>query len=125
MVIVVAIIAILASIAYPAYQGYVKRAKRADAKAALLQVQMAEEKWRATHTSYGTLTDIGISTSSPDGYYTIDVTNVTGTNYSATAAPTGTQTGDGCGIFAVDKDGRTTSSDQQTTTAKVDECWRK
>jgi type IV pilus assembly protein PilE len=124
LMIVVAIIGILASIAYPAYQEYVKRAKRADGKAALLQVQLAQEKWRANHTTYGAQADINISTS-PDGYYTIAVTNPTGTNYSATATPTGTQTGDSCGIFAVNKDGKTTSSSIQTTSAKVNECWGK
>ncbi|WP_432741317.1 type IV pilin protein [Methylobacter sp. G7] len=125
LMIVVAIIGILASIAYPAYTEYVIRAKRSDAKAALLQVQLAQEKWRANHTSYDTLANIGVNATSPDGYYTIAVSGNTATAYTATATPLAPFADATCGTFAVNKDGKTTSLVTQTTAAKVTECWGK
>lgn len=87
LMIVVAVVGILAAIAYPAYTDYVIRAKRADGKAVLLQVQLAQEKWRANHTTYGSKSDLGITTS-PDGYYTVnDFTNIGASTYTATASP--------------------------------------
>jgi type IV pilus assembly protein PilE len=104
LMIVVAIIGVLAAIAVPAYTDYVKKGKRSDAKAALLEAQLAEEKYRANHTDYGTLADIGVSATSPDGYYTIaDVGTPDSTTYSITAAPTFSDSE--CGTFAINQDG--------------------
>ena len=122
LMIVVAIIGILAAIALPAYQDYVKRAKRADAKAALLAVQLAQEKYRANNPNYGSLIDIGINTTtSPDGYYTIATTATAGppTSYTATATPGHSDAE--CGVLGI------TSSDvkSETGTGTVSSCWNK
>lgn len=119
LMIVVAIIGILASIAYPAYTEYVIRAKRSDAKAALLQVQLAQEKWRANHTSYGTLANIGVNATSPDGYYTIAVSGNTATAYTATATPLAPDAK--CGALGIDQAGVKTV----TGTDSVANCWGK
>jgi type IV pilus assembly protein PilE len=123
LMIVVAIIGILASVGYPAYTSYITKAKRSDAKSALLKAQIAQEKYRANHTTYGTtLAAISVSSTSADGYYTIAISGTPdATNYTMTAAPGFTDSD--CGTFAVNKDGKTTSSSVQTTTAKVNECW--
>ena len=125
LMITVAVVGILAAIAYPSYTEYVTRAKRADGKAALLQAQLAQEKWRANNTSYSnSLSDIGVSTSSPDGHYTVAVSGTpTATTYTILATPSGF-TDSECGVFAANENGKTTSS-TQTTTAKVQECWGK
>jgi type IV pilus assembly protein PilE len=125
LMITVAVISILAAVAMPSYKEYVMKSRRADAKAALLKLQLEQEKYRANNTSYGTLAQIGVSSTSPDQYYTIAVTSNTATDYTVTATPTGAQTGDSCGTFAVNKDGKTTSTSVQTTAAKVQECWGK
>jgi len=106
LMIVVVIIGILAGIAYPSYKEYVTHSKRSDAKAALLQAQMAQEKYRANHFNYGGLEEIGISSLSPDGYYNIAVSNLTSTTYTVTAAPSSTQTDSTCGTFAVNQGGK-------------------
>ncbi|MEW6352829.1 MAG: type IV pilin protein [Pseudomonadota bacterium] len=90
MMIVVAIIGILAAIAYPSYQDSVRKGRRAEAITALYQMQLAQEKWRATHTSYTTtLSDLGFSTanipSSGTTYYQIAVTAASSTGFTATA----------------------------------------
>ncbi len=127
LMIVVAVIGILAAIAYPSYTDYVTRSKRSDAKAALLQAQLAQEKWRANHITYGTLSEIGVSDTSPDGYYTIAISDtpaLNATNYKVTATPLAFSD-PACGTFAVNQAGKTISSSVQTTEAKVKECWGK
>ena len=118
LMIVVAIIGILAAIAYPSYTEYVTRSKRADGKVALLQVQLAEEKWRANHTSYGSSTDINIS-ASPDGHYTIDYADIGTDTYTITATPTFTDAK--CNILGIDQTGTKTRSG----TDSVANCWGK
>ncbi len=73
LMIVVVVIAVLAAIAIPAYQGYTERARRADAKSAILAVQLAQEKYRANNPTYGTLAQIGAKDESPDKFYSISV----------------------------------------------------
>lgn len=73
LMIVIAIIGILAAIAIPSYQDYIRKSRRTDATVAISKIQQAEEKWRANNSKYtGTLSDLGISSSTTEGgYYTI------------------------------------------------------
>lgn len=108
---VVAVIAILATIAYPSYQGQIYKAKRSDAQAALLRIQLEQEKWRANRISYAqSLSDLGLSVDSPDGHYQLAIIpdSATPTGFIATARAQGAQAGDaGCGVItlAVDAGG--------------------
>jgi len=90
LMIVVAVIGILAAIAYPSYQDSVRKAKRADAKEALLRIQLAEEKWRVNNPTYtGTLGvgGLGMSATSNEGYYALAITanSATATGFIVTA----------------------------------------
>lgn len=104
LMIVVVVLALLAAVALPSYQSYIRKARRADAKEALLRVQIEQEKWRTNNTSYtGTLGSGGLalSSTSPDGYYTIAITSgsasATGYTTTATAVSTKSQNDDtGC-----------------------------
>lgn len=132
LMITVAIIAILAAIALPSYTDYVTRSKRADGKQALLDLQLREEKWRANHTTYGSLTDVG----SPSvTYYTINAIKGTcsagtgsgspsGTSYCLTATPNASGsnkfTDTTCGSLAIDQAGVKSSS-----AGSVAVCWSK
>jgi type IV pilus assembly protein PilE len=118
LMITVAIVGILAAIAYPSYTDYVIRSKRADGKAVLLQLQLAQEKWRANHTTYGSRTDLGI-TASPDGYYTIPDFEA-GSTFTVKAEPVFSDAR--CGTYlSIDQDGN--KSAQISTNAA--ECWSK
>lgn len=119
LMIVVVVVAILVALALPSYTEYLDRARRADAKNALLEVHLAQGKWRASNTTYGTLAAIGLAATSPDGYYNIRVGGNTATAFTASAAPTGKQTGDSCGTFTL------TQAGPDVGTAAKKKCWDK
>lgn len=135
LMIVVLIIGIIAAIALPAYQGYTERARRADAKAGLLALQLEQEKLRANCPFYAqnigannvcgansSATTVAGETTSPDGYYnlTIVANSASSSAYTITATPTGKQSGDDCGVFAVDESGE----DHSGSYADND-CWNR
>lgn len=130
LMIVVVIISVLAAISIPAYQNYVYKSRRADAKSALLKIQLAEEKWRANHTTYtAALTDLGYTGSSPyyspDSHYTLGISNATATTYTLTATATGIQEADThCAKLSIDQTGTKSSEDHagNVTTSNSD-CW--
>ena len=49
------------------------RARRSDALVALMQAQLAQERFRANNASYGSLADAGVRPTSPAGHYRIAV----------------------------------------------------
>ncbi|SHG14386.1 type IV pilus assembly protein PilE [Microbulbifer donghaiensis] len=107
MLITIAIVAILAAIAIPSYQDSVRKSRRADGIAALLKLQLAQEKFRANCRFYaGTLTaadncgadaansSLNFTATSEEGFYTIAVTVAAGNGYTITADPVGSQAAD-------------------------------
>jgi type IV pilus assembly protein PilE len=95
MLITVLIVAILALTAIYFFSGQVVRGRRIDAINALLSISLAEEAYRSSNTTYGTLAQVwGGVTTSQEGYYTLAISNVTATSYTITATGTGTQTAD-------------------------------
>jgi len=141
LMITVAIIAILAGVAYPSYRNQVMRSNRSEAKNALLQLQLAQEKYflqfgRYAGSSCNVLTEmtnspkdtttpgLGIPARTPNGLYTICLVRPTTTSFTATATAAGAQTGDtDCRTFSItetgDKDS-TNSSGSSTMT----KCWK-
>ena len=120
LMLVVVIIGILASIAYPSYRDFVLRAKRSEGKAALLKVQLAQEKYRANNINYGSLAQLGLSTSSPTGYYSITVNlSLTENAYTASATPNFIDTN--CDILSITQvDTKTVSGNDSAKN-----CWGK
>ncbi|WP_068802541.1 type IV pilin protein [Immundisolibacter cernigliae] len=123
LMIVVAMIGILAAIAVPAYQEYARKARRADAKRALIALQLQQEKWRASNIRYTTtLADLNWPSTSNDGYYRLrifPVANVSATAYNMEAQPIGRQANDRCRTFAVNQNGNNTTGSYADA-----DCWK-
>jgi len=107
LLITLAIVAILATITVPSFSGLVARSRRSDAISALLQVQLAQERWRANNFTYApALATLGFaSAQSTDGYYRLRINHADDGGFRVTAQPVGVQSDDSCGVFAVDADG--------------------
>ena len=102
-----AIVGTLATVSVPAYQGMVAKARRSDALAAMLQVQLAQERWRSRHTSYASSLEVlgWSSPQSPDGHYRLRITRADSLDFLVLAVPEGAQKNDACGIFAGSSEG--------------------
>jgi len=95
LLVAVAIVAILAVIAIKLYPSQVRQGRRVDGINVLLSISLAEERYRSNNTTYGTLAQVwnGASTS-PEGYYTLTISNVSASGYTATATAQGDQAND-------------------------------
>ena len=141
LMIVIVIIGVIAAIAIPAYSDYVTRARRADAKKAILALQIAQEKLRANCVFYaqnignanscgansGSTTVLG-DTSSPDGYYSLAVEagSASSTAYTLVASPTGSQNDPECLNFVLTVNGASTArSNTGTATDDIATCWQR
>ncbi|MEM4724520.1 MAG: type IV pilin protein [Candidatus Hadarchaeum sp.] len=131
LLVVVAIVAILAAVAIPSYLNYVRESRRSDAHSALLKVQLDQEKYRSGCTQYagtlvgGTMSDCSglgwANNNTPDGYYTIRLSDESTTGYTATAtAVTGSSQASDTGCTSI----VLTMSNGNTTTTPA-ACWKK
>ena len=72
LVIVISLIGILAMIAIPAYTDSVTKARRTDGQTALMDLMVRQERYYTERNTYATdLSDLGVSSSSPEGFYTL------------------------------------------------------
>lgn len=91
---VVGIAGILSSIAYPSLEGHMLRARRTDGLVAILQAQLAEERYRANNASYGSRDEAGVRAASAAGLYTVQIVAPTADSYAILASATGAQARD-------------------------------
>lgn len=98
LMIVIVVIAILASIAFPAYQSYVMRAERADARNALTEVLLRQERHRANNPEFAdNLGDLNLGDQSAEGLWSIGITGTTdGQVFTAQASKVGGITDSDC-----------------------------
>ena len=118
LMVVVIVVAILAAIAYPSYDEYIIKSRRSDAKAALLSLRQAQEKYRANCPQYATGIaaayscdggghNLVSSATSPNLYYNLDVPSAEANTYVIRARPTGVQAGDSaCASFTINQNGQ-------------------
>lgn len=124
LMIVLVVVAILAAIAYPAFTSQIQQGRRADAQQELMDMALRQEKWRANHTEYGTLPDIGHpcpgSGAQADAcdYYDFGLNNRSATTYTLTATPKNSQASDKEGGVPCDPL-ELNQSDEKTP----EECW--
>jgi type IV pilus assembly protein PilE len=83
--IALAVVAILASLAYPAYRRVVQQSRRMDAHVALMQLVQAQTQWRVDHPHYGQLHELGAPSVSAQGYYQLQIHQVSTTGFEVWA----------------------------------------
>ena len=90
----VSIAGVLASIAYPTFEAPIQKARRTDALVALMQLQMAEERWRSNHRGYATLEELGAASTSANRYYAMQVVSADEDGFALRATAAGLQGSD-------------------------------
>ena len=123
LMVVVAVMAIVASVAYPLYTAQVEKSRRADAKVALQEIALAQERFYTINGEYTAgLSTLQIGTTSEQGYYNLSInTGTDNQDFTATAAAvtTGAQAGDSdCAQFTIDQLGTKAATDGGSTN-----CW--
>jgi type IV pilus assembly protein PilE len=101
LMVVLAVIAIIAAIAVPAFTKQVQRSHRADAVRGLSDLQLRQERWRASNATYAanmdTLLGSSAATTSYNNastYYTFSISGTSATGFTLTATPKGAQASD-------------------------------
>jgi type IV pilus assembly protein PilE len=92
--IAVAVVGVLSSIAYPNLESQFLRARRTDALVALMQAQLAQERYRANNAAYATLAEAGLRSTSPSGHYRLEVVSSSGAGYELLASAVARQARD-------------------------------
>ena len=135
LVVVAAAIAVLAAIAIPSYRSQVLRAHRAEARAALLALATAQEKFHLQCRHYANALDPGKESDcvaasldfpvrSERGYYAIMITSADASGWTAESWPTGPPQSEDrpCQRFGLASSGRKRAWDAAMRD-NVMECW--
>ena len=95
LMIAVVVVGILAAIAFPSFMDSIRKSRRSEAFTALNNVQQAQERFRSNNNAYtsnltssptdSTTPGLGLTSSTPSGYYTIAITNAGPNTYTITA----------------------------------------
>lgn len=129
LMIVVVVVAILATIAMNSYTEQVRRGKRAEAKQALSDLQLREEKYRADNPKYGTCDQANSPSDCANfnkqfNYYTISIddASLTGSYYKITATRKGDLANDPkCGNFTLEY--KDNAYNKDVTSGDKAYCW--
>lgn len=128
LMVVIVVVAVLAGMATASYRRYVIRANRAEAKTALLRIQVAQEKFFLQNNRYAKTaaemtgappSGLGVASTTPGKFYSIDFSAATDTSYTARATAINGQTNDlpTCLTFTISDSGAKTPADSSG-------CWK-
>ena len=98
LLVTLAIVGILAIIAIPSFTEQVAKSRRSEAIRGLGDLQLRQERWRASNIEYGTYANLG-SPTVPN--YTLTITGISATGYTLTATRASAQSGDRCGNYVL------------------------
>lgn len=131
--IVIAIVSILLAIGIPAYNDQMRKSRRSEAKQLLSDLVLKQEKYRSNHATYGSVTQIGGSSASESGYYTIGAVTFapaatltctapsSSNSYVITATAAGAQASDTrCATMVITN---TCGAQTKTSTPSGNVCW--
>jgi len=130
LLIVLGIIAILAALAVPSFRDSLRKSRRSDAINTIMDIQLAQERYRANHPIYGTNVQLGFTNPqiSPDGHYSVVVSlpllaAAKATSYTITASAQNDQVNDYCGNFILTNTAGVIA--KTVSTGDADLCWRR
>jgi len=139
LMITVAIVAVLAAVAYPSYTSQIRRSNRSEARNALLQVQVAQEKVFLTYNRYAqndtelqgtpssTTPGLQTATTTSGGNYTLALSSTSSgaSDFTITAtASSGSQLKDtDCKTFSINNQGSKSATNSAGTSNP--NCWMK
>ncbi|MDH5545169.1 MAG: prepilin-type N-terminal cleavage/methylation domain-containing protein [Gammaproteobacteria bacterium] len=126
IMLVIAIVGIIAAIAYPNYINQVRDGRRAEAVSILLEVALAQERFRLNSPNYASsLTQLGYTTATIQttaGFYDIQIDSTKSTaltfEVSASAVAGTDQVNDTCGNFVINHNGPVTTAPNANQ-----DCW--
>ena len=118
------IFGILLSIAYPSYLAFLLKSRRSDAMAVLSQDQLIFERCYSQNCSYSATCGAlpAFPQISPQGFYSIAISNTGASTYTLTATPIGNQVKDTtCASMTVTQANVKTAADSSGTSQTT--CW--
>lgn len=121
LLITMLVVAITAIIAVSVFSPYVMKGHRADGINAMLTLQLTEERYRSSNATYGSLSQIAGSATSPQGYYTLSISGASASGFTITATGIGSQANDMEGSTACSPLTLTVSNGSVTQTPAA--CW--
>jgi type IV pilus assembly protein PilE len=127
------VIAVLAAIAIPVWRNHLLRVRRAEARDALIALQVAQDRFFGRHARYATAAELAtpdglaLKATSAQGLYSIILdTSADGLGFLATARPVaraGQEADVRCAEFSIDHVGQMRAVDSSGTDRSAD-CWR-
>jgi type IV pilus assembly protein PilE len=126
LVIVVAIVALLATVAAPGYRSHLLRSHRVEAKAALLGLAVAQERFYLQHNRYAADAELsaappaglGLPTTTERGLYALAIDAADAAGFTASATAIGRQADDAqCAVLTLNQ------TDEKGATSAG--CWDK
>ena len=123
MLITLVILSVLTIVAYPSYVAWIVKANRSDAMATLTQDQTLLERCYAQAFTYvGCASLPAFPQASTQGFYSINISNLTATTYTLTATPVGPQVRDTiCATMSLDQSGQKTAANNAAVSQTA--CW--
>ncbi|MDZ7841010.1 MAG: type IV pilin protein [Gammaproteobacteria bacterium] len=127
LIIVVAVVAVLASIAVPMYRDFVVRSNRSDAIISLTELANLQEKHYSNEMAYTTsFSALSYSTTSPEGFYELNIATSATVDYTLIAEPLGQQFQDDetCRQFTLNSFGQRSAQDSGGNDTSQ-QCWNR
>jgi len=126
LMVTLAIVGIIAAIAVPSFFGQMQKSRRADAARGLSDLQLQQEKYRASHSTYAAdmATLLGSAANATaynnaSDYYDFSIDNTSGTGFRVSATAKGGQASDtACSPMRI-----TVSGSSVSKTPTTGRCW--
>lgn len=124
---VLAIVAVLAVLTMPSFRDRILQGRRAEAREALLAVQLAQERHRANHPRYADrLEQLDRPPTTPSSLYRVRIVHADATSYAIEAQAQGSQASDRrCRVLALRQQAgeiQLTASDDRGA-EQAESCW--